>query len=191
MIDVFICQSGPDSYWGHLNPLNSGRKQRIEEISISPNIWCLQPHMSSSFSDDSTGSSQSVNSSVRSHKGTSPVDTTIQTVSDSSSRTGVKSKVVRLHKAEEKCRLTTPLLQMSPGTSHPSQAAMLKTWIGHIRVVAWLTLRPRDPSSRHWDDFAPGSSQPPPGNKSTPLSHLAPGKISPARQRLGRPSFNT
>ena len=110
---------------------------------------------SSDSSDDSKGSSQSANS-VRSHKGISLVDTTTQTVDDSSSRKGVKPKAVRLHKAEK-----MPVNRTSPADE--SRNKLSKSSMDAENIArSHKGRRPVDPtsqkpSSRHWDDFMPGS----------------------------------
>ena len=98
----YNCQSWPHSYLGHLNPLKS--VPSIEWRKIIKYLATSTPNMSRSYSNNSKASKGLPSQST---PGCNPiraparVNTTTQTVNDSSSRKGVKSKVVRLQKAEK------------------------------------------------------------------------------------------
>ena len=143
--------------------------------------------MSSSDSNDSTGSSQSTNSRVRSHKGSSPVDSTTQAVNDIIARKGVKSKVVRLHKAEKAVDPTSHTDESGNKSSQASSNAE-KVDRSHKggRTVDHTSQRPL--CSRHWDDFKIHLILLPLQETNLQaLGYLAPSKISPVtRQRLGK-----
>ena len=125
---------------------------------------------------------------MRSHKGTSPVDTRTQAVKDKVPGRGLNprgSGYIRL----KKCRLTAHLRQMGPGTSRPSQAIRLKTWTGHIRAPARLIPRLRDQVPDNGMTLPLAPFNPLLGTNPQPLGHLASCTMSPVRQRLGRLNF--
>ena len=101
-----------------------------------------------------------------SHKGDSPVDT--QAVSIESSRKGVKSKVVRLHKGSGRVDCSSNTDESGNESSQYSSASEPERVVKSHKGSSLVDTTSGRQSSSHWDNSALGSRRPPPRNECSP-----------------------